>query len=298
MRCLACAAEMHLMHVVHDDTMPVPGYEHKTFMCSACGDVERRLGFTRHVGPSHTEPASAHATPLISPAPTRDNERNAGSGILRRLFAKLRGVRHSARASRPASVYSAPPASLRPAEPVPVPASAHSSAPSEASNDVDGLEALLRRAIEISRDPTPRSQPTESLANGSGTPAEFARPVPVHSSTPSSVSSEPRKDLDECDAVPGHAIEMDEAPTRSSEPATSLAEARPETAAELAGSLLTERSPRSHVAVRIHYDPKKAKYAAKDTGSGLGVLRHQDSARLRAMCDRMGWQVIDDADWR
>jgi hypothetical protein len=26
-----------------------------------------------------------------------------------------------------------------------------------------------------------------------------------------------------------------------------------------------------------------------------GILRHQDSARLRAMCDRMGWQVVDGA---
>ena len=30
MRCLACGAEMHLMHVIQDDTMPVPGYEHRT----------------------------------------------------------------------------------------------------------------------------------------------------------------------------------------------------------------------------------------------------------------------------
>ena len=46
MRCLACGAEMHLMHVAQDDTMPVPGYEHRTFMCSACGDIERRTSGT------------------------------------------------------------------------------------------------------------------------------------------------------------------------------------------------------------------------------------------------------------
>jgi hypothetical protein len=49
MRCLACGAEMNLMKAVQDDTMPVPGFEHHTFMCSACGDIERRLVF-RHVG--------------------------------------------------------------------------------------------------------------------------------------------------------------------------------------------------------------------------------------------------------
>jgi hypothetical protein len=28
-----------------DDTMPVPGFERRTFMCSACHDVERHLVF-------------------------------------------------------------------------------------------------------------------------------------------------------------------------------------------------------------------------------------------------------------
>ena len=60
MRCLACGAGMHLMHVVQDDTMPVPGYEHRTFMCSACGDIERRLVFARDIGENHTEPVSVH----------------------------------------------------------------------------------------------------------------------------------------------------------------------------------------------------------------------------------------------
>jgi hypothetical protein len=46
--------------------------------------------------------------------------------------------------------------------------------------------------------------------------------------------------------------------------------------------------------VRIHHDPQKAKYVAQDITSGLRILRHEDSARLRAMCDRMGWQVIED----
>jgi hypothetical protein len=39
MRCLVCDAEMILMKIVPDDTMPVPGFEHQTFMCSACHDV-------------------------------------------------------------------------------------------------------------------------------------------------------------------------------------------------------------------------------------------------------------------
>jgi hypothetical protein len=38
---------MRLVQVVGDDTMMVPGYEHHTFECSTCGEVERRLVFRR-----------------------------------------------------------------------------------------------------------------------------------------------------------------------------------------------------------------------------------------------------------
>jgi hypothetical protein len=54
-----------------------------------------------------------------------------------------------------------------------------------------------------------------------------------------------------------------------------------------------KRSPPGRV-VEICHDPSfEAAYAAKDATSGLVVIRHQDSARLRAMCDRLGWQVIE-----
>ena len=290
MRCLACGAEMHLMHVVQDDTMPVPGYEHRTFMCSACGDIERRLVFARDIGQSHTEPVSVHTAPPISPAPTDQQERIAASGILRRVFAKLRG--------KPVSVRPAPPTSLRPAEPVAVNTTAHSSVPSEASNELDGLdglEALLRRAIEMCPGPTCRSQPTESLTDeGPGTPPEFASSASVYSVPPTSVSSEPDKNLDECEALLRRAIEMVRGPTRSSQ-ITSVTEAKSKTPFKLVSSMRAERPPASRIVVQIHHDPQKAKYVAKDTTSGLRILGHQDSSRLRAMCDRMGWQVVDGA---
>jgi hypothetical protein len=37
--------------------------------------------------------------------------------------------------------------------------------------------------------------------------------------------------------------------------------------------------------VQIEYDPVKAKYVAKDINTGLRILGHYDSTRLRAMCD-------------
>jgi len=47
MRCLVCAAEMYVTQVEQDRTMPVPGFEHHTLECLECGDIERRLVFTR-----------------------------------------------------------------------------------------------------------------------------------------------------------------------------------------------------------------------------------------------------------
>ena len=47
MLCVKCGAEMHLVQVASDNTMMVPGYEHHTFECPACRDVERRLTFNR-----------------------------------------------------------------------------------------------------------------------------------------------------------------------------------------------------------------------------------------------------------
>src|SRR5262245_26537933 len=93
MRCLACGAEMHLVDAVQDDTMPVAGYEHRTFECSACGDIEQRLVFTRHAGSSHTKPVSVQAPP-ISPAPISHNNHITTSGTLRRVFAKWHSACH------------------------------------------------------------------------------------------------------------------------------------------------------------------------------------------------------------
>ena len=67
---------MLLMHAVQDDTMAVAGFEHRTFMCSDCHDVERRLVFARPVEqtgsavPEHTAPPIAPAT-TIEPAASR-----------------------------------------------------------------------------------------------------------------------------------------------------------------------------------------------------------------------------------
>ena len=88
MRCLACGAEMNLVATIEDDTMPVAGFEHHTFMCLACGDVEQRLVF-RAAGGNEAQPV--HAAPPISPALPAHEERAATVGFLKRVATMLRG---------------------------------------------------------------------------------------------------------------------------------------------------------------------------------------------------------------
>src|SRR3954468_17835182 len=45
MRCLMCNVEMLLMEEVPADPITLPGFEHHTFLCSACNRSERRLLF-------------------------------------------------------------------------------------------------------------------------------------------------------------------------------------------------------------------------------------------------------------
>jgi hypothetical protein len=97
---------MLLMQSVRDDTMAVPGFEHHTFMCSDCHDVERRLVFVKPADqadpePMTLEPMTLNAAPSISPAttaepaPAVEDPPAASPGILMRVFAKLRGGRRA-----------------------------------------------------------------------------------------------------------------------------------------------------------------------------------------------------------
>ena len=83
---------MLLMKVVEDDTMAVSGFEHHTFMCSGCGDVEGRLIFNRE----QATPAGSvtiHAAPPLLPVlpATTVQTSPATPGLLERMAAKLRG---------------------------------------------------------------------------------------------------------------------------------------------------------------------------------------------------------------
>jgi hypothetical protein len=60
MRCLACGAEMLLMEVVQDEAMRAPAFERRTFMCSACRQIARRLVFSRVTTSANVPVATSH----------------------------------------------------------------------------------------------------------------------------------------------------------------------------------------------------------------------------------------------
>jgi hypothetical protein len=263
MRCVACGAEMRLTQAAPDNTMIVAGYEHQTLECSGCHEVERRLVFRRPGGPRPDEPAPALATPAPS-AP---------------------------RAADPAPALATPAVPApRPVEPASLPVAK----PALQGEELDQCATLLERAIEMVRRPADRSSPTRGLADARPQPpAESPAPVPVHLAPPPAAALEPEDQVEECEALLRRAIEMVRDPLAPSQPKTRPPAAKPETPAKLASSMRTKKPVAGRV-VQIHHDPQEGKYFARDTGSGLSILRHQDPARLRAMCERIGWRVDED----
>ena len=57
---------MILTKVVQDDTIGVPGFEHQTFMCSKCHDLERRFVFTKQDRDDDGEPMPEQASPSVA----------------------------------------------------------------------------------------------------------------------------------------------------------------------------------------------------------------------------------------
>src|SRR5260221_2211238 len=140
--------------------------------------------------------------------------------------------------------------------------------------------AFLCEDCDRSRLASPESAlpPTEPEPVRSRASLRTADSVSVPTTPPTLVPSE--DGLDECEILLRRAIEMVRSSTRWSQPTRSLTDRMP-------GRSLSSR------VVQIHHDPDDATYVAMDTKSGLSVLRHRDRARLRAMCDRIGWQVVE-----
>jgi hypothetical protein len=310
MQCLSCGAQMRLEQVAGDDSVPVAGFEHHTFRCSACGDVERRRVFNKQAGRTPAAPVATpvvlESAPPISPSGTSEDESAATPALAKRMLAKFNRAWHAVAGRKEAGATASDPSGPR------------ASAP-------PGEPQLEPRSEPIQSTPIPSlpiaSLPIASLAPSSLAPASLApalphliEPLTVSVGKPASMLSRAESDFDECEALLKRAIEMVHGETRPSQITVSSAQitvspADLETAfpATTSGSAPVEKRPtpieqkppvaeqKPPTVVQIHHDPNRAKYVAMDTRSGLGVLRHEDSARLRAMCERMGWQVVDDA---
>ena len=219
--------------------------------------------------------------PPISPPATIENQGAAAPTFVQRLFAKLDSIRDLIR-RRKASPFTS-----------------DSANPQEWTHTAEHVpEAPLEPIPEV----TPAS-------------LDEIRPETVAAAPPVSMSAQTDKNKDECEILLRSAIEMVQSATRSSQKDAPLTELRSATPAVMSAPVLVQTSPisadeKSHavvqtksipaerkspaIVVQIYHDPQKAKYIAKDINSGLGVLRHKDSARLREMCDRLGWQIVDE----
>jgi hypothetical protein len=175
------------------------------------------------------------------------------------------------------------------------------SLPTAASSILRRLLAKLRLAQDsaASRSTEPVSVPTASARSvltepqplstvplSSGPPAE---PKSVATTARPSIPSEADNKPDDIEALLKSAIEMTRGSLRPSQPPTDHGARTP---AALASSVRAKRLRTSRI-VQIQRDPQETAFLARDTKTGLVVMRHEDSKRLQELCDWFGWQVID-----
>ena len=179
-----------------------------------------------------------------------------------------------------------------PSEPVAVHAAPPLSTPSEPDSGIDECEVLLRRAIEMVRAATREAQAMTDPAAGGAAAAPGAPGAPqLHCASPASILPETDDGPDECEVLLGRAIEMVRSPVHRALPRRGIADDGPQVPGDLAKPMPAESSATR--VVQIDHDQQEAEYVARDVRSGLSVLRHQDAARLRTMCERIGWQVAE-----
>ena len=89
MRCTACGAELVLAQVVPDATNR--GFEHHTFVCSACHVTEHRMLFMRHGREDDSEPIPIHEAPPTVPTSKAQQQHTGASDLVSRVIARMRG---------------------------------------------------------------------------------------------------------------------------------------------------------------------------------------------------------------
>jgi DNA-directed RNA polymerase subunit RPC12/RpoP len=87
-RCMACGAEMVLINTAEDLTKPILGFKRETYMCSACGDTERRTAFNKQAREKReAEIATVLNQPHIASIEKVDDQPHH---FLKRVLAKIR----------------------------------------------------------------------------------------------------------------------------------------------------------------------------------------------------------------
>jgi hypothetical protein len=275
-----CGAEMRIEGVATDDTASISGLRRQTFKCSMCGDIEQRLAFVTELERSYADADSLSSSPLVLPSSAAESAGDVPRIFAKRFFVTLLRIyramsRFTHRRTRvrvldlaaphalqpghePIPEPSTPPPSSSSAEPAPAPTPLPTLRPGKKDSDADDCEKLLRRAIEVARDSTYPSQAA---------------------TRPAEAKSEPRtKTTSLSEREP-------ETPSLAPDPL----EAQPPPPS---GSLQPQPTGGSRIVVQIEYDHANTKYVVKDINTGLRLLRHYEIAWLRAMCERMGWQVV------
>ena len=94
MRCMLCNAEMTLIAAVKDESLMASGFERHVYMCSECGDTERRFVFKKHDNQDNRDQQHFYVT--LAPeqthvSPSDPNEPAATQGLFfRRVLSKIR----------------------------------------------------------------------------------------------------------------------------------------------------------------------------------------------------------------
>ena len=90
MRCTSCGADLLLTQVVPDATTGVRGFEHHTFICSACHVTEHRVLFMRHGREDDSEPMPIHEALPTVPTSKAQQQHTGASGLVSRVIARMR----------------------------------------------------------------------------------------------------------------------------------------------------------------------------------------------------------------
>jgi len=91
MRCLLCNAEMSLISSVKDESLMASGFERHTYMCSGCGDTERRFVFNKNEKKDDHDQQHTEATLAPEPIDGSPSDRHEPTGsFLRRALSKMR----------------------------------------------------------------------------------------------------------------------------------------------------------------------------------------------------------------